>query len=81
MSNGKKFDNTPDTSDNLDNNAGNDDYHVVVRQENLKRLYDPNCKHEQMVRDDSDTIGDTVAWVCQECGRGTFLPKTVQKII
>lgn len=65
-----------------DDNVGNHESNVeVIKREDLKRMNDPNCKHENIVRDDSDTIGDNVAWGCQDCGLGTFLPKTVKRII
>lgn len=60
-----------------DQNEKND---LVIKQEDIKNLNDPNCKHPNMQRDETDTIGDTVAWVCPDCGRGTFLPKSITKI-
>jgi hypothetical protein len=74
------FDNGQVPFNNVDNNVGNDEWDVVIRKEDLKRLNDPNCTHKNVVRDDSDTIGDAVAWVCKGCGRGTFLPKHITKI-
>lgn len=78
MSKDKGFDGYYIKSDN-GNNVDNDANVEVIRKEDLKRINDPDCVH-QLERDDSDVLGDQVAWVCRKCGRGTFLPKTVTKI-
>jgi hypothetical protein len=75
------FDNSGYKSDNEANNVEQNENDVLIRKEDLKRLNDPGCLHINVKRDDSDTIGDTVAWVCMDCGRGAFLPKHVKKII
>ena len=63
----------PNTSDNETNN----EHDVVIRQEDIKPITDPNCAHHFVK--DSDEIGNMVAWVCNKpkCGRGVFLPKGV----
>lgn len=58
--------------DNQGNN-GNDDDTIVVDMSKREPLNDPDCKHF-FIKDD-DTIGDTQAWICRRCKRGTFLPK------
>lgn len=71
------IDNPRPKRDTYDNNVGNDD--IVIRREDLKPLYDPNCEHDFVL--DGEVIGDSRAWVCSKCHRGTFLPKTVKRII
>ena len=58
--------------DNQGNN-GNDDDTIVVDMSKREPLNDPDCKHF-FIKDD-DTIGNTQAWICRRCKRGTFLPK------
>lgn len=53
---------------------------LVIKKEDLKQLNNPDCKHPNMQKDESDKIGDTVAWKCPDCNRGAFLPNTVTKI-
>lgn len=62
---------------NKTQDVGNDE--LVIRREDLKPLFDPNCEHTFVL--DDEEIGDTRAWVCSQCHRGTFLPKTVKRII
>jgi hypothetical protein len=77
-----KVDNYFISGQNEDNNGDNENNggYTVIKPEDIKQLNDPNCKHLNMRRDDTDTIGDTVAWVCSDCGRGAFLPKSITKI-
>ena len=49
-----------------DKHNGNNDGLIVVKQEDIKQLNDPSCKHINMQRDESDTIGDRVAWKCPD---------------
>lgn len=79
MSNVDFFISNPNNDKHNDNNGNNDGY-FVIKAEDIKQLNNPACEHKNMERDDSDTIGDTVAWVCPDCGRGAFLPKSVTKI-
>lgn len=74
------FISNPDTNNHNGNN-GTEDGYQVIKSEDIKQLNNPACTHPNMRRDDSDTIGDSVAWVCPDCGRGAFLPKQVTKII
>lgn len=57
-------------------NEDNNGYYEVIRRDEIVPLNDPQCEHSFKL-DESDTIGDTVAWVCTKCHLGTFLPKGV----
>jgi hypothetical protein len=59
-------------SDNSSNND-NDDDTIVVDMAKRQPLNDPDCKH--FFVKDEDTIGNSQAWICRGCKRGTFLPK------
>lgn len=63
------IDNDNYSRDNLDN--GN---YEVYKIDEAETLIDPNCKHT-FKRDESDIIGDSVAWICSKCKRGTFIHK------
>lgn len=76
MDNGQ-FDNPKPMSDTNVNNVEKNE--LVIRREDLKPLNDPNCEHSFVL--DGELIGDTRAWICSKCHRGTFLPKTIQRII
>lgn len=85
MANGKKDDDIAFSisnpyNDSYNESNGNNGGYTVIKPEDIKQLNNPACTHSNMRRDDSDTIGDTVAWVCPDCGRGVFLPKSVTKI-
>lgn len=72
-----QFDNPKPKSDTYKYNVEKNE--IVVRREDLKPLNDPNCEHDFVL--DGEVIGTTRAWVCSKCHRGTFLPKTVKRII
>jgi hypothetical protein len=74
----KQFDNYYISGNNDAYNAQNEDNVLVIKQEDLKQLNDPNCEHD--LQPDDDEIGDTRAWMCSKCGRGVFLPKSVTKV-
>jgi hypothetical protein len=74
----EQIDNPRPKTHNSSNNVGPDGT-IVIRREDLKPLNDPNCEHSFVL--DGEVIGDTRAWVCSKCHRGTFLPKTVKRII
>ncbi len=59
-------------SDNQSNND-NDDGTIVVDMAKREPLNDPNCEH--FFIKDEDTIGNSQAWICRKCKRGTFIPK------
>lgn len=61
------------------NNKEDNDYYEIIKLDELEPLNDPNCKH-YFVKDDSDVLGNSVAWKCSKCHRGTFLAKN-QKIV
>jgi len=60
--------------DNNNSNNGDDDGRIVVRMEEQQPLNDPDCKHF-FIKDETDSIGDNQAWICQSCKRGVFIPK------
>lgn len=74
--NNQPFDFSSHKSDTKGNNVANDE--IVIKLGELEPLNDVNCKHE--FRLDGDEIGDTRAWVCIKCHRGTYLPKQITKI-
>jgi len=69
------IDNYPNTKDNASIDDNNDNYEVVKR-ENLKNLLDPECKH-YFVKDNDIIDEETLSWICKNCHRGTFLPKSI----
>ena len=72
MSDFYSIDSSDGFSQNQTNND-NDDGTIVVNMAKREPLNDPDCKHF-FVKDD-DTIGNSQAWICRGCKRGTFLPK------
>ncbi len=73
MSNGDYYiDYSGNVGDNSSNND-NDDDTIVVDMAKRQPLNDPDCKH--FFVKDEDTIGNSQAWICRGCKRGTFLPK------
>jgi len=73
MDYGYGVDNSGNMNQNKGNN-GNDDDAIVVDMAKQEPLNDPDCKHF-FIKDESDTIGDSQAWVCRGCKRGVFIPK------
>lgn len=73
MSNGDYYiDYSGNVGDNSSNND-NDEDTIVVDMAKRQPLNDPDCKH--FFVKDEDTIGNSQAWICRGCKRGTFLPK------
>jgi ubiquitin C-terminal hydrolase len=66
------IDSSDGISDNQSNND-NDDGTIVVDMAKREPLNDPNCEH--FFIKDEDTIGNSQAWICRKCKRGTFIPK------
>lgn len=76
------FDNQPNMSYN---NSQNDVYDAVanhylaqpqiVKMDEQRTINDPDCKHETLVPDPDDTIGDAVYHGCtnRQCGVGFYL--------
>ena len=63
------------SSYNMPNNDSNVE---IVKMDEQEPINDPNCEH-LLAKDDSDRIGNTVAWMCTKpkCGFGQFLPDDV----
>lgn len=59
----------------LDNSGiiESDELNEVVKMDEIPPLNDPQCEHEFAI-DETDTIGDAVAYVCtkRNCGVGYF---------
>lgn len=72
MSDFYSIDSSDGFSQNQTNND-NDDGTIVVNMAKREPLNDPDCKH--FFVKDEDTIGNSQAWICRGCKRGTFLPK------
>lgn len=66
------IDSSDGISDNQSNND-NDDGTIVIDMAKREPLNDPNCEH--FFIKDEDTIGNSQAWICRKCKRGTFIPK------
>jgi hypothetical protein len=64
-------------SDNKSINV-NDANYDVISLDNAKQINDPDCVH--FFIKDGDTIGNSVAWICKSCKRGTYYPKGISII-
>lgn len=63
--------------DNLDRDAKNEDYEIWDLKDK-EPITKKDCKHHFVL--DGEEIGNTVAWKCTICNRGTFIRKG-QRII
>lgn len=55
--------------------AGIDQHTQIVRMDEQKPIHDTECKHETLVPNPDDTIGDAVYHGCSnpKCGRGWYI--------
>jgi hypothetical protein len=62
--------------DNLGYNEDTNDEHVVVKMDEQRPLNDTECKHETLIPDPDDTIGEAVYHGCSnyKCGVGFYIP-------
>lgn len=58
--------------DNLNIDGKNEDYEIWDLKDK-EPITKKDCKH--FFVQDNDEIGDTVAWKCKNCNRGTFIKK------
>jgi hypothetical protein len=56
-------------------NTDNDENVVVAKMDEIAPINDPECRHETLVPDPDDTIGDAIYHGCAnpKCGRGFYL--------
>jgi hypothetical protein len=59
------------------NDTNNDANEIVVKMDDQAPLNDIECKHETLVADPDDTIGDAVYHGCSnhKCGVGYYIRK------
>lgn len=67
--------NVVDNSDQISYNGLNDENVEVVKMDEQKPINDTECKHETLIPDPEDTIGDAVYHGCAnyKCGRGWYI--------
>lgn len=67
--------NPVDFSEQVGYNDNKDDEYVLVDMSQAEPLNDLECKHETLVPDPNDKIGDAIYHGCQnpKCGRGWYI--------
>lgn len=71
-----------DNSSTVGYNEGND-LDEIIDLSGVPPINDVECKHETVVADPTDTIGDAVYYGCQnpKCGRGWYIRPNANKNI
>lgn len=69
--------NSLDIDPGMRDNVTNDVYEHVVKMDEQAPVNDIECRHETLVADPTDTIGEAVYHGCanKECGVGFYLKK------
>jgi hypothetical protein len=69
------YNNSVDNSTHIGYNGGNDENVEVVKMDEQKPINDTECRHETLVPDPKDTIGDAVYHGCanHKCGVGFYI--------
>lgn len=67
--------NTLDATDKIGYTSNNDANEFVVKMDEQRPLNDIECKHETLIPDPDDTIGDAVYHGCsnKNCGVGFYI--------
>lgn len=70
------FDTSDLTIDNNNSNEKNENDVIVIKQEELTPINNPECKH-YFIKDNDELAEENnmQSWICKKCKRGTFLPK------
>ena len=68
--------NSVDNSNDIGYNVPNDENVEVVKMDEQAPINDTECKHETLIPDPTDMIGDAVYHGCAnpKCGRGWYIP-------
>lgn len=71
------MENKVDFSGQVGYNGDNNDEYVVVKMDEQRPINDIECKHETLIPDPTDTIGEAVYHGCAnyKCGLGFYLTK------
>lgn len=71
------YNNSVDNSTHIGYNGGNDENVEVVKMDEQKPINDTECRHEVLIPDPKDTIGDAVYHGCanHKCGVGFYINK------
>lgn len=69
------MENSVDISDQVGYNVSNDENVEVVKMDEQKPINDTECRHETLIPDPEDTIGDAVYHGCSnyKCGVGFYI--------
>ena len=75
--------NSVDLSTQVGYNVSNDEDVVIVKMDEQAPINDTDCRHETLVPDPEDTIGDAVYHGCsnRKCGVGFYIQPTNNKNI
>lgn len=67
--------NSVDTSPQNGYNVNNDLNEIVIKMDEQAPIHDTECKHDSLVADPQDTIGDAVYHGCAntKCGVGFYI--------
>lgn len=66
-------DNSLDNVSGIGDNVYNDLDEIVVEMGNQRPIHDPECKHETLIPEPEDTIGDAVYHGCAVCPVGFYI--------
>jgi len=71
------MENSVDFSNNIGYNGLNDENVEVVKMDEQKPINDTECRHEFLIPDPKDTLGDAVYHGCanHKCGVGFYIHK------
>ncbi len=72
--------NSVDNASGMGYNVTNDEDVVIVKMDEQVPINDTDCRHETLVPDPDDTIGDAVYHGCtnRKCGVGFYIQPTLQ---
>jgi hypothetical protein len=70
--------NSVDNSNQVGYNVTNDENVEIVKMDEQRPINDTDCRHETLVPDPEDTIGDAVYHGCinRKCGVGFYIQPT-----
>lgn len=72
--------NTVDNANEISYNGYNENDVVIVKMDEQRSINDTDCRHETLVPNQKDTIGDAVYHGCSnhKCGVGFYIQPTIQ---
>lgn len=64
-----------DNQNNIGYNEGNDDQDEIIDLSGVPPINDTECKHETLIPNPEDKIGDAIYYGCSnpKCGRGWYI--------